>query len=219
MRVGFTYDLRDDYLKAGYSLEETAEFDSVNTIESIEGALLGLGHQVERIGNIKALATRLSEGKRWDLVFNITEGMHGIGREAQVPALLDAYAIPYTFSDTLVMALTLHKGLTKHIVRAHGLPTADFAGIAKPEEAERVDRPAADADQKEAGQGADVPSVTQQSAHEATYRGGAGEHDRPATREALEDVGHRRRIRSRGRSNRGKLDDRCPERAQRARAA
>ena len=50
MRVGFTYDLRDDYLKAGYSLEETAEFDSVNTIESIEGALIGLGHQVERIG-------------------------------------------------------------------------------------------------------------------------------------------------------------------------
>ena len=141
MRVGFTYDLRDDYLKAGYSLEETAEFDSVNTIESIEGALLGLGHQVERIGNIKALATRLSEGKRWDLVFNITEGMHGIGREAQVPALLDAYAIPYTFSDTLVMALTLHKGLTKHIVRAHGIPTADFAVIAKPEEVERVDLP------------------------------------------------------------------------------
>ena len=64
MRVGFTYDLRDDYLKAGYSLEETAEFDSVNTIESIEGALLGLGHQVERIGNIKALAARLAEGKR-----------------------------------------------------------------------------------------------------------------------------------------------------------
>jgi D-alanine-D-alanine ligase len=141
MRVGFTYDLRDDYLKAGYSLEETAEFDSVNTIESIEGALLGLGHQVERIGNIKALAACLVEGKRWDLVFNISEGMHGIGREAQVPALLDAYAIPYTFSDTLVMALTLHKGLTKHVVRAHGVPTADFAVVASAEDADRVDLP------------------------------------------------------------------------------
>ena len=139
MRVGFTYDLRDDYLKAGSSLEETAEFDSVNTIESIEGALVGLGHQVERIGNIKALAARLTEGKRWDLVFNISEGMHGIGREAQVPALLDAYAIPYTFSDTLVMALTLHKGLTKHVVRAHGIPTADFVVVEHPDEVERVD--------------------------------------------------------------------------------
>ncbi|MSP48871.1 MAG: D-alanine--D-alanine ligase [Alphaproteobacteria bacterium] len=141
MRVGFTYDLRDDYLKAGYNLEETAEFDSVNTIESIEGALVGLGHDVERIGNVRALAARLVEGRRWDLVFNIAEGMHGIGREAQVPALLDAYAIPYTFSDTLVMALTLHKGLTKHVVRAHGVPTADFAVVETPEDAERIDLP------------------------------------------------------------------------------
>ncbi|MBM3533821.1 MAG: D-alanine--D-alanine ligase [Alphaproteobacteria bacterium] len=141
MRVGFTYDLRDDYLKAGYSLEETAEFDSVNTVESIEGALAGLGHEVERVGNVKALAARLVDGKRWDLIFNICEGMGGIGREAQVPALLDAYAIPYTFSDTLVMALTLHKGLTKHVVRAHGIPTADFVVVATPEEAERVALP------------------------------------------------------------------------------
>lgn len=141
MQVGFTYDLRDDYLKAGYSLEETAEFDSINTVESIEGALLDLGHRVERIGNVKALAQKLVEGRRWDLVFNIAEGMHGIGREAQVPALLDAYAIPYTFSDTLVMALTLHKGLTKHVVRAHDIPTADFVVVERPEDAEKVDLP------------------------------------------------------------------------------
>jgi D-alanine-D-alanine ligase len=141
MRVGFTYDLRDDYLAAGYSLEETAEFDSVNTVESIEGALAELGHEVERIGNLKALTARLVEGRRWDLVFNICEGMGGIGREAQVPALLDAYGIPYTFSDTLVMALTLHKGLTKHVVRAHGVPTADFVVVARPEEAERIELP------------------------------------------------------------------------------
>lgn len=141
MRVGFTYDLRDDYLQAGYSLEETAEFDSVNTIEAIEGALRGLGHEVERIGNIKALAQQLVSGRRWDLVFNIAEGMHGIGREAQVPALLDAYAIAYTFSDTVVMAMTLHKGLTKHVVRAHGVLTPDFAVVETAEQAEAVDLP------------------------------------------------------------------------------
>jgi D-alanine-D-alanine ligase len=141
MRVGFTYDLRDDYLRAGYSLEETAEFDRIDTIESIESALAGLGHQVERIGNVKSLAQRLVEGRRWDLVFNIAEGMHGIGREAQVPALLDAWDIPYTFSDTLVMALTLHKGMTKHVVRAQGVPTPDFAVVEDPEQAEAVDLP------------------------------------------------------------------------------
>jgi D-alanine-D-alanine ligase len=55
--------------------------------------------------------------------------MHGIGREAQVPALLDAYKIPYVFSDPLVLALTLHKGMTKHVVRDCGVPTPDFAVV------------------------------------------------------------------------------------------
>ena len=33
MRVGLTYDLRDDYLALGYSAEETAEFDRAETID------------------------------------------------------------------------------------------------------------------------------------------------------------------------------------------
>jgi D-alanine-D-alanine ligase len=53
---------------------------------------------------------RLLEGDRWDLVFNIAEGLRGYAREAQIPCLLDAYEIPYTFSDPLILALTLHKG-------------------------------------------------------------------------------------------------------------
>jgi len=60
------------------------------------------------------------------LVFNIAEGLKGFGREAQVPALLDAYDIPYTFSDPLILSLTLHKGMTKHVIRDLGIPTADF---------------------------------------------------------------------------------------------
>jgi D-alanine-D-alanine ligase len=75
------------------------------------------------------------------LVFNIAEGLRGIAREAQVPAILDLYEIPYTFSDPLVLALTLHKGLTKVVVRAAGLATPDFALIERPEDAERVELP------------------------------------------------------------------------------
>src|SRR3546814_1366569 len=56
--------------------------------------------------------------------------MHGIAREAQVPALLDAWAIPYTFSDPMVLALTLDKGMTKRVVRDAGVPTAAFAVVA-----------------------------------------------------------------------------------------
>lgn len=126
MQIGMTYDLRDDYLAQGFSEEETAEFDKPETIAAIEHALQELGHQTDRIGNIRNLTNRLSAGDRWDMVFNIAEGLRGFGREALVPALLDAYDIPYTFSDPMVLSLTLHKGMTKRVIRDLGVPTPDF---------------------------------------------------------------------------------------------
>jgi D-alanine-D-alanine ligase len=141
MRIGLTYDLRDDYLAEGFSMEETAEFDRVDTIEGIEGALGELGLATDRIGNVRALVRRLAAGDRWDLVFNIAEGQYGPGREAQVPALLEAYSIPFTFSDSLVLALALHKGFTKRVVRDAGLLTPDFAEVSCEADVERVDLP------------------------------------------------------------------------------
>ena len=129
MRLGLTYDLRQDYLAAGYDEETTAEFDHPDTVEAIERTLNELGHSTIRIGNLGALVARLAGGERWDLVFNIAEGLHGFGREAQVPALLDAYQIPYTFSDPLCCALTLHKASAKQVARGCGIATADFAVI------------------------------------------------------------------------------------------
>ena len=126
MLIGLTYDLRSDYLALGFSLEETAEFDKEETIAGIEGALRDLGYATDRIGHAKALVKRLESGDRWDLVFNICEGLEGVAREAQVPALLDLYGVPYVFSDQLVLALTLHKGMTKRVVRDAGVPTSDF---------------------------------------------------------------------------------------------
>jgi D-alanine-D-alanine ligase len=141
MLIGFTYDLRSDYLALGYGEEETAEFDKEETIAAIESELQKLGHRVERIGHVKALAARLTAGDRWDLVFNICEGLRGVGREAQVPALLDAFDIPYVFSGPVTLGLTLDKGLTKHVIQNLGIPTADFAVIAHPEDIARVALP------------------------------------------------------------------------------
>ncbi|MDX9867313.1 MAG: D-alanine--D-alanine ligase [Kiritimatiellia bacterium] len=126
MRIGLTYDLRSDYLAMGMSLEETAEFDKEETIAGIEDALRALGNATERIGHARALIRRLEAGERWDLVFNICEGLRGVAREAQVPAILELYGVPYVFSDPLVLALTLHKGMTKRVVRDAGVPTSDF---------------------------------------------------------------------------------------------
>jgi D-alanine-D-alanine ligase len=141
IKVGFTYDLRDDYLKEGFSEEETAEFDEEVTIYSIESTLKELGYNVDRIGNFSSLVKRLTNGDHWDIVFNIAEGMYGIGREAQVPALLDAYRIPYVFSDPLVLSLTLHKGMTKRIVRDYGIPTADFFVVENLDDVNKIEMP------------------------------------------------------------------------------
>ncbi len=141
LKIGMTYDLRNDYLKEGFTHEETAEFDLPDTIEAIEKVISDNGYQADRIGNIKALTRRLAAGERWDLVFNIAEGLAGFGREAQVPALLEAYNIPYTFSDPLGMALTLHKGVTKHIINDLGIPTPAFTVIKSEEEIAGVTLP------------------------------------------------------------------------------
>lgn len=127
--VGFTYDLRDDYLTQGFSEEDSAEFDSMQTIACIDSALQANGFAVARIGGIKALVGALSQGQRWDIVFNICEGIKGITRESQIPSLLEAYDLPYVFSSSAVMALTMNKALAKFVVRERDIPTAPFAVI------------------------------------------------------------------------------------------
>lgn len=141
MLIGLTYDLKNDYLKEGFSEEEAAEFDSEETINALESSLASLGYRTERIGNAKGLIKSLASGKTWDMVFNIAEGMFGTGRESLVPALLDAYQIPYTFSDPLVLSVCLHKGITKSIVRQSGLPTADFAVVDNERDIDSINLP------------------------------------------------------------------------------
>jgi D-alanine-D-alanine ligase len=141
VRIGLTYDLRAEYLALGYGDEETAEFDQPGTIDALAGAIESLGHSVDRIGSARSLIGRLAKGDRWELVFNIAEGLSGYGREAQVPAILDVYGIAYTFADPLAASLCLHKGWTKMIVRTAGVPTADFAMVESPADVARVDLP------------------------------------------------------------------------------
>jgi D-alanine-D-alanine ligase len=141
MRIGFTYDLRSDYLALGFGEEETAEFDKEETIAAIEAELRALGHEVLRIGHVKTLVSRLASGDRWDLVFNICEGVRGMGREAQVPALLDAFDIPYVFSGPVTLGLTLDKALTKRVVQNLGIPTPRFAVVRTREDLATIELP------------------------------------------------------------------------------
>ena len=124
MKVGLTYDLRSWYLDRGYSMEDTAEFDKQETVDAIDAALKKMGFETEPIGNCFQLIEAVNAGRRWDLVFNIAEGLYGDGRESVVPAILDQYKIPYVFSGPVIMGISLNKYLTRLIVSAAGVPVS-----------------------------------------------------------------------------------------------
>ncbi|MBL7214847.1 MAG: ATP-grasp domain-containing protein [Phycisphaerae bacterium] len=127
--VGLVYDLRSEYLAEGYSEEEVAEFDSDETVQLLQEAIERCGYRTERIGHGKSLSLRLAAGHRWDMIFNIAEGIGGRCRESYVPAMLEMYDIPHTFSDPLICALTLDKAMAKQWIAQHRLATPAFAVI------------------------------------------------------------------------------------------
>jgi D-alanine-D-alanine ligase len=137
MKVGLTYDLRSWYLDRGYSMEDTAEFDKQETVDAIDGALRNMGFETEPVGNSFQLIEALSSGKRWDLVFNIAEGLYGDGRESVVPAILDQYRIPYVFSGPVIMGVSLNKYLTRLIVASAGVPVSPGMLITKVDEVKK----------------------------------------------------------------------------------
>jgi D-alanine-D-alanine ligase len=124
MKIGLTFDLRSWYIDRGYSLDETAEFDKQETVDALENSLKLMGYETEPVGNTFQLIEALAAGRRWDMVFNISEGLYGDGRESVVPAILDQYKIPYVFSGPVIMGLSLNKHLAKLVVAAAGVPVS-----------------------------------------------------------------------------------------------
>lgn len=135
LRVGFTYNAKADYpLKPGDEPDKYAEFDSEATLSEIEKALSTTGHEIIRIGNAENLLKRVLAGERWDIVFNIAEGIKGRNRESQVPVILEMYNIPYTGSDGLTMGITLDKTVAKMICSYHNIATPKFMAVKTPSE-------------------------------------------------------------------------------------
>jgi len=102
-----------------------AEFDRVETLQSILFAIESAGHRAVFIPADDRLPDQLRE-VRPQVCFNIAEGLQGDGREAQVPALLEMFCIPYTASRVVANAISLEKTLTKRLWRDAGLPVAPF---------------------------------------------------------------------------------------------
>ena len=102
-----------------------AEWDGPETIDAVENALSQLG-KVIRLEANDDFPARLRAAKP-DIVFNIAEGLHGVNREAHVPAICEFFGIPYSGSDPFTLSLCLDKGKAKETLAFHGVPTAPFA--------------------------------------------------------------------------------------------
>jgi D-alanine-D-alanine ligase len=110
-----------------------AEWDTPETINAVARAL-SLFHNVTMIEADEYAYEKLREGE-FDIVFNIAEGMNGVSREAQIPAMLEFLGMPYTGSDPLTLATCLDKSRTKEILSYNGVPTPKFVVARSPAEA------------------------------------------------------------------------------------
>lgn len=115
LNIALVSEQRSAYLNCGFSEEQCAALAHDGEIKAVLSALQRLGHCVTLVPGIQSLVQHLAAGtyKDWDLVFNMAQGFFGPARELQVPALLEAYRIPFTFSDAATMALCQNKAITK----------------------------------------------------------------------------------------------------------
>ena len=125
MRIGFTYNLREDHpqLAAGPA-DVAADWDLAEPMQELREGIARVGHQVVDIGDPRAL---LEHDFDVDLIFNIAEMTGFRFREALAPALCELLGLPYTFSTADVMVTSLDKNVSNLLVRQAGGAVADWA--------------------------------------------------------------------------------------------
>lgn len=107
---------------------DAAEFGVLGQVDAIERHLRELGYDVDRHGVVDAagLAGFLTR-TRPTAVFNCCESVRGVSTlEMSVAAMFDLCGVAYTGSPALTLGMALDKGLTKSLLRAHGVPTPPY---------------------------------------------------------------------------------------------
>ncbi|RPI94276.1 MAG: hypothetical protein EHM40_07090 [Chloroflexi bacterium] len=139
-KVAVLANIKDDAMPKPHGVppDAFADFDHIETINSIRAALETDGHQTAFIQADADLPYALRDEKP-DICFNIAEGLGGDAREAQIPALLELLQIPYTGSRVLANGISLDKTLTKRIWRDRRLPVAPFQEFNTGDEPLRTD--------------------------------------------------------------------------------
>ena len=106
------------------------ELDTLIAAHAVREALVKRGHSA----SLAALMLdqdqfeRLLELEKPDVVFNLVEGVDGLGQHAPIaPRMLDEYGASFTGATAVAMALTNDKPMTKRKLRAAGIATPDWS--------------------------------------------------------------------------------------------
>lgn len=134
MRVGLLANIKPEGINllnvaADGSMDDTyAEWDTRDVVEAVRDALNSHPDvDCEIVEAVPEVALPRLMVRKYDIVFNIAEGMHGPAREAQFPAVLEMLGIPYTGSGPWTLATALDKARTKEVLAFNQIPVAHFA--------------------------------------------------------------------------------------------
>lgn len=125
MKIGIAYDTPEMYnLQSDRIYFDFAEQASIDEVRS---SLIKSGYQVDLVGNSKRILELIQANHfNYDIIYNTVEGIGTRNREGLVPAILEAYGIPYTGTDSFGLSLTLNKMMTKLLAEKIGIITPPY---------------------------------------------------------------------------------------------
>ncbi len=125
MKIGITYDTKEEHQDVDYS--KYCDFTLQTSIAFLQKQFIQAGYETVLIGPCTKLKKLIASGTLdVDYIYNTAEGISSRNREAIVPALLEAYNIPYIGSDAYALSVTLNKYHTKLLAQQIDIPTPEF---------------------------------------------------------------------------------------------
>jgi D-alanine-D-alanine ligase len=132
MKVAIIYNKDMTGVINRFGLQNKERYNPM-TVKLVAEALEKGGHNVRVIdGNMHVIESlqefmsRMVEGERLGMVFNMAYGIQGESRYTHLPALLEMLGIPYVGSDPEGHALALDKVIAKIIMQQNEIPTPKF---------------------------------------------------------------------------------------------
>lgn len=117
MVVGLCYDL-----ETTYDIDDIVaykDFSFLSEVEYVEKGLRILGHKVILINGLKLFVKDIYKYKdACDIIFNMVEGYKSRNREGLLPAICEAFNIPYTGTDAFGLSLSLNKYHMNQIIKS-----------------------------------------------------------------------------------------------------